>query len=207
MFKFITLSLFTLVLLAGCKSKRVFCLGFPKDIMGWFPNTENQSLHFMDQNGNDTTIVLSKAEYDKPYSEIQSHRTFAKQVKCTMNRQLSSGPDGSIGLKVSVSGESTGRESIRTPDNYNFHVTIGQPGFHNPGFYFTILKDGGAAIEDIRVAHESNYTVNNITYDEVMICEDTPGNNNSNLEQLIYARNKGIVSFTTKAPHNTWILQ
>lgn len=202
------------LLLPGCKAKPVFCLGFPNDILGWFPHTKGQTLHFQDQNGNDSTLVLSNAVYDLPYRVDPSPRhqiIGKKEITCKETRQLKSGPANSqlvVGFLVQTTGESTSNKQTRTPDDYNFRLMMGQPNFHNPSFEFTIAKDGTFTTYNTNnVALESNYTVGNVTYEMAIVCTDPPSNTSSNISQMVYAHQKGLVSFTTKSPQRTWIIQ
>lgn len=201
------------LLLPGCKAKPVFCLGFPNDILGWFPHTKDQALHFKDQDGNDSTIVLSNAVHDLPYREDPSrHFMYAgKEVRCHETRQLTSGPSNSqivIGFMVQTTGESLEKKQIRTPDDYNFRLMMGQPNYHNPNFEFKIEKDGTFSTEfPEKVALENNYTVGNVTYEMAVVCTDPQSNTQSNISQLVYAHKKGLVSFTTKSPQKTWVIQ
>ena len=192
-------------LLLGCKDKTIHCINIGDKVKPWSVYQFEDTIHLADGAGNDTSIIVSHFHDSEPYTRIESGGLMKKEVDCEHEQQFSSDQDFFLVFITKVIHESVKDKHVitRTPSVLSFVVKVGDASAQ----FRVNRKSNMAENPDINTFHELNYTVGNTTYDEVILCKKDTSQAAVNVYHFVYARDKGLVQFSTRYPHKTWTIQ
>lgn len=189
-------------LFMGCRDKKVLCTDIGNKLKEWTVYNPGDTLVFKDQLGNESTLVMAHYDNRPSYYGIEKGGLLKKQLNCHGSLVMSTGTSY---FSVSIDSESFERGEVRNPTEYHFQLNLGD-AFTN----FLVNKQSALFVaysEDLYTSLQINYVSGSETYPEALVYEKDSSDANVNVYRLVYAKEKGLVEYSTKAPQRTWKLQ
>lgn len=187
---------------ASCKDKTIHCTSIGDQIKPWSVYGLNDTIRMTDGLGNDTSFVISLFNDSQPYTMIERGGFLKKLVTCNHVQHFS---DVSKLFQVQIRsaadrGEKNGDVIVKNPYRFDFEINVGDLY----GVFSVHLNEVNAGMMNAQTSYEWNYAVGNTTYDEVIVCNQDTTTSAGNTYQFVYAKDKGLVQFSTRFPHKTW---
>lgn len=192
--------------ISSCKDREIQCIEIGTAAKKWRVHELNDTIHFVDQFGNDTAIVISTYYNSPTYTSVQKGAFLMKQVVCQHEQHvLSAGDFFHIQVSSTESGSFKKNGTyINKPTRFNLNMKVGDAIAEFE--YFSEL-------DSIRVQSEnttffSNFDFNGTLFEKAIVVEiDTFANPSVLVNKFISAANVGLIQFSTRFPQRVWIRQ
>jgi hypothetical protein len=197
-----SLYILTLIIaVSSCKGKNVWCEDIDENIKPWSVYDLNDSISMHDQNGNAALFKLDHF-YNKPAYETKEHSMFSKVGSYCMGELSMSNDTDYFHMKVESSTSET--DENREPDFFRFEFKLGDLNT----VFSTSKENGGVTVysNNDYTTVETNYASGGEIYPEVLLYERDSTLSPSSVYRYVYAKDKGLVEFSTKNPARTYFL-
>lgn len=192
--------------ISSCKSREIQCIEIGSVAKKWRVHELNDTLHFKDQFGNDTMIVITTFYNSPTYTSIQKGTFLMKQVVCK-HEQLILNDNEFFHIRVSSIESGSFKQNgtyINKPSRFNINMKVGDAIAEFE--YFSEL-------DSIRVQSEnttcfSDFDFNGTLFEKAIVVEiDTFANTSVQVNKFISVANLGLIQFYTRFPQRVWTRQ
>ncbi|TXI87896.1 MAG: hypothetical protein E6Q37_01145 [Crocinitomicaceae bacterium] len=194
------------ILIASCKDREIQCVEIGTLAQKWRVHELYDTLHFVDQLGNDTSIVISTYYNSPTYTAIQKGTFLKKQVVCQHEQHVVS-EDEFFHIRVTSSEAGSFKQNafyVNKPTQLFFSVNVGDA----IGEFDYLSELDSIRVQNENTTYFSDFVLNGTTYESaIVVAMDTMSNTSANVKQFVCAANEGLVQFSTRFPQRVWTRQ
>jgi hypothetical protein len=202
------LLLFCFFILA-CRPVNYTCVCFTND-KTWANYQKDEEVFFKEKKSIQTPFVLKKISLIDGYSNTEDYsfneknRSFGGAVKCRCDYSVKDKQNNfylSVTSDVTSSKVVNGKNVLIKPDMQEIFLSLNDFGVSlRSRSSYLVIEDS------LRIQVLKNQTIGNTMYEEVInLTMDTITNPKQNYWKIIWAKNHGMVSFSTRFPREDWI--
>lgn len=190
-----------IVAISSCKDKYIWCEDIGENVKPWSVYDLNDSISMHDQYGNTVLFKLNHFHNKPSYETKEPSGPFKVGAYCIGELSMSNETDY-YNMKIESSSSETGDN--REPDYFRFEFKLG-----DLNSVFSVSKENGAATIHANDGYQTisaNYTSGSEIYPEVLIYEKDTITNTSSVYKYVYAKDKGLIEFSTRNPARNYVL-
>ncbi len=189
------------ITLAGCITKKIYCLDIGNTIKMWTVYNPGDSLVMKDQYGNVQVFHITNFENKSPYYSKETRGLVQQNAVCIGSLKMS---DPGNFFRIEVESASTDTDKTRNPTTFYMDVTVGDAIAQ---IKINLQPDGGQFNHTLNQT-EASMAYNYFSPGEIFYPQAVVVNNpTTNVWNFVYVQNKGLVEFSTKSPQRNWVLQ
>ena len=197
----IILLVFGLSILFCCTKKEVYCVEIGQNLKRWTVYEEGDTFSMHDGLGNTKEVILSRY-YDKPgFVESEKGGLSKTSAKCQTGMQLAT-EDWFFNLVIGGLSSQSGEK--RYPNKFTVSLTVGDVISN-----FRLTNEYGIEnliTETPETSSAIQYQSGNEIYSKVFIYHKDSAVSPENVYRFVYAKDKGLIEFSTKYPATTWVV-
>lgn len=190
----------------SCKDREIQCVEIGTLTQKWRVHELYDTLHFVDQLGNDTSIVISTYYNSPTYTAIQKGTFLKKQVVCKHEQHVVS-EDEFFHIRVTSSEAGSFKKNafyVNKPSQLFFSLNVGDA----IGEFDYLSELDSIRVQNENTTYFSDFVLNGTTYESaIVVAMDTMSNTSANVKQFVCAANEGLVQFSTRFPQRVWTRQ
>lgn len=191
----------SLISLTGCKDKNVLCMDIGSNLKSWTVYDPQDSIIMHDQQGNTSIMVISQVKNDPAYHITERGGLMKKHAVCRNELQVMTNTNF---FTMNVLSESMQSGTTRYPTSYSIHFVMDGAFSDLAVSKYNANSTEDAYAQDPYATMQNNYVSGGVTYPEVFVYERDSSSSDLNVYRFVYAKNKGLIEYSTKNPQKSW---